>query len=200
MERIRSFVAIELPPKIRDGLSSLEERLKAGRHSFVKWVDPGSIHLTLKFLGNVDSTAVRAIVEAMNGVPKPLSPLSFQVEDLGVFPNWNRPQVIWVGIGGDTVKLASLQRDLENALLPLGFTPESRAFRPHLTLGRVREQATLKDRQAFGTWARSIKCENVLCFEVNALSLMKSQLSPAGAKYERLASVVLGVEPPGEAQ
>jgi len=192
MERIRSFIAIELPPEIRDGLDSLEERLKAGRHSCVKWVDPGSIHLTLKFLGNIDSTTVPEIVQAMNKVPKPPSPLSFQIEGLGVFPNWNRPQVIWVGIGGDTMKLASLQTDLENALLPLGFTPESRAFRPHLTLGRLRDRASLQDRQTFGTWARSVKLETALSFEVNALSLMKSQLTPAGAKYDRLASVELG--------
>jgi len=192
MERIRSFIAIELPPEVREALGSLEKRLKAGRHSFVKWVDPDSIHLTLKFLGNVDSTAVPDIVEAMNRVPKPMSSLLFQIEGLGVFPNWNRPQVVWVGIGGDIAKLGSLQRDLENTLAPLGFPRESRSFRPHLTLGRLRDRASLTDRQEFGTWAQSVRCETRPSFEVGSLSLMKSQITPSGPVYSRLASVELG--------
>ena len=192
MERIRSFIAIELPPEIREALGSLEKRLKAGRHPFVRWVDPDSIHLTLKFLGNVDSTSVPDIVEAMNRVPKPMSSLLFQIEGVGVFPNWNRPQVVWVGIGGDITKLGSLQRDLENTLAPLGFPRESRSFRPHLTLGRLRDRASLKDRQEFGTLARSVRSETRPSFEVSSLSLMKSQLTPSGAVYSRLASVELG--------
>ena len=192
MERIRSFIAIELPPEIREALGSLEKRLKAGRHPFVRWVDPDSIHLTLKFLGNVDSTSVPDIVEAMNRVPKPMSSLLFQIEGVGVFPNWNRPQVVWVGIGGDIAKLGSLQRDLENTLAPLGFPRESRSFRPHLTLGRLRDRASLKDRQEFGTLAQSVRSETRPSFEVSSLSLMKSQLTPSGAVYSRLASVELG--------
>ena len=192
MERIRSFIAIELPPEIREALGSLEKRLKAGRHPFVRWVDPDSIHLTLKFLGNVDSTSVPDIVEAMNRVPKPMSSLLFQIEGVGVFPNWNRPQVVWVGIGGDITKLGSLQRDLENTLAPLGFPRESRSFRPHLTLGRLRDRASLKDRQEFGTLAQSVRSETRPSFEVSSLSLMKSQLTPSGAVYSRLASVELG--------
>ncbi len=192
MERIRSFIAIELPSEIKAGLTSLEERLKVGQHPFVKWVDPEGIHLTLKFLGNIAPTTVPDIVEAIARIAQPASPFHLQIGGLGVFPGWQRPQVVWVGVGGEVQKLATLQRGMEAALAPLGFPPESRSFSPHLTLGRLRERASPGDRRSFAQWAQSVRFEASLSFEVYALSLMKSQLTPSGAIYSRLASVELG--------
>jgi 2'-5' RNA ligase len=194
MEQVRSFIAIELPSEIRAELASLEERLKARRHPFVKWVGPEGIHLTLKFLGSIALTTVPQIIEAVTKIAQPVSPFRLQMGGLGVFPNWQRPQVVWVGIGGEVAKLATLQRDMEAALAPLGFPPESRSFKAHLTLGRLRERTSPKDRQKFGEWVTSIKLETSLSFEVNALSLMKSQLTPSGAIYSQLASIELGVK------
>lgn len=192
MERIRSFIAVELPSEITAELDSLERKLKAGQHSFVKWVDPEGIHLTLKFLGSVESTALPQIIEAMTRAAQPASPLSLQLGGLGVFPNWQRPQVVWVGLGGEIDKLAGLQRSLDKALSPLGFTPETRPFRAHLTLGRLRERASPKDKRDFATWAQAVKSESNLSFEVTALRLMKSQLTPSGAIYSQLAAAKLG--------
>lgn len=191
MERIRSFIAIELPPPIRAELGSLEEKLKGGRHPFVKWVDPDGIHLTLKFLGGVDSNLVPEIIEALTRIAQPAVPFSLQLGGLGVFPGWQRPQVVWVGMGGEVDKLAGLQKDIEAALSPLGFAPESRPFRAHLTLGRLREQASPKDKHDFGAWAQSVRFERKLSFEVKGLSLMKSQLTPGGAIYTQLAFLEL---------
>ena len=192
MEQVRSFIAIELPSEIRAELASLEERLKARRHPFVKWVDPEGIHLTLKFLGSIALTTVPQIIDAITKIAQPISPFRLQMGGLGVFPNWQRPQVVWVGIGGEVGKLAILQRDMEAALAPLGFPPESRSFSAHLTLGRLRERASPKERQKFGQWVGSTKFEASLTFEVNTLSLMKSQLTPSGAIYSQLASIELG--------
>mgnify|MGYP001027953397 CR=1 FL=1 len=192
MEQVRSFIAVELPSEIRAELASLEERLKARRHPFVKWVDSESIHLTLKFLGNIALATVPQIIDAITKIAQPISPFRLQMGGLGVFPNWQRPQVVWVGIGGEVGKLAILQRDMEAALSPLGFPPESRSFKAHLTLGRLRERTSPKDKQKFGEWVTSIKFETALSFEVNALSLMKSQLTPSGAIYSQLASIELG--------
>jgi 2'-5' RNA ligase len=187
MERIRSFIAIELPPPIRAELGSVQEKLKAGRHPFVKWVDPEGIHLTLKFLGGVDSNLIPEIIKAVTRIAQPAAPFSLQLGGLGVFPGWQRPQVVWVGMGGEVDKLVALQRDIEAALSPLGFAPESRPFRGHLTLGRLRERALPRDKQSFGTWVQSVRFESKLSFEVKALSLMKSQLTPSGAIYTQLA-------------
>ncbi|MBM4463204.1 MAG: RNA 2',3'-cyclic phosphodiesterase [Chloroflexi bacterium] len=192
MERIRSFIAIELPLPIRAELGSLQDKLKAGRQPFVKWVDPEGIHLTLKFLGGVDSNLIPEIIKAMSRVAEPAPPFSLQLGGLGVFPGWQRPQVVWVGMGGEVERLASLQKEIESGLSRLGFAPESRPFRGHLTLGRLREQASPRDKQSFGAWVQSVRFESKPSFEVQALSLMKSQLTPSGAIYTQLACAGLG--------
>lgn len=191
MEQIRCFIAIELPAEIRAELNSLEARLRAGKHPFVKWVDTEGIHLTLKFLGNVASPRVSEIVEAMSRAAKGASTIHLQMGGLGVFPNWQRPQVVWVGVGGEIEKLSILQRNIETALAPLGFPPESRGFTAHLTLGRLRERVSPDERRKFGEWLHAAKFETKAAFQANSLCLIKSQLTPAGATYTRLASVEL---------
>ncbi|MCX5991702.1 MAG: RNA 2',3'-cyclic phosphodiesterase [Chloroflexi bacterium] len=191
MELVRSFIAIELPAEVRAELASIEEKLKVRRHSFVKWADPESIHLTLKFLGSVSGETIPEIVEAMSLVAQPVCPFTLQIGGTGAFPNWQRPQIVWVGVGGEMGRLATLQRELEAALSPLSFPPESRPFSPHLTLGRLRERVTPEDRRRFGLWAQSVKFEASLSFEVNAVRLMKSQLTSSGPIYSELALVKL---------
>ena len=192
MDVVRSFIAIELPQDVRAELTSLEDRLKARCHPFVKWVEPESMHLTLKFLGNVAVDSIPQIVAAMSGVARSHSPFKLQVTGTGAFPNWQRPQVVWVGVGGELDRLNSLQKALESELSPLGFSPESHSFSAHLTLGRLRDRVTTNDRRRFAEFAQNITFETSLSFEVNAMRLMKSQLTPAGPIYSELAVVSLG--------
>jgi len=191
MEQIRSFIAIELPDELKLELIQLEARLKLDKQPWVKWVNPYSIHLTLKFLGNiaVDRTGeiTRAIEEAVQGI----SPFHLEVKELGVFPNLRRVQVAWVGISGDVDKLSQLQKRIETTLTPLGFAPESRAFTPHLTLARLRDQASLDERQRFGQLIANAKFEAAYTIEVDAISLMRSQLTREGAIYSRISLVEL---------
>jgi RNA 2',3'-cyclic 3'-phosphodiesterase len=193
MDVVRSFIAIDLPTDVRAGLTSLEDRLKARRHPFVKWVDPESMHLTLKFLGNVTVDSIPQIVEAMSGVGQAHSPFKLQVAGTGAFPNWERPQVVWVGVGGESDKLSALHRELESALSPMGFTPEARSFSAHLTLGRLRDRVTTDDRRRFAEFAQKISFEASRPFEVNAIRLMRSQLTPTGPIYSEQAAVRLGL-------
>ena len=190
MEQIRSFIAIELPDELKLGLDQIEAQLKSEKQPWVKWVEPSSIHLTLKFLGNiaVDRTGdiTRAMEEAARGIP----PFQLEVKDLGVFPNLKRVQVAWVGLSGEVDKLSQLQQRLESNLERLGFAPESRAFTPHLTLARLRNQASLDERQRFGQLIASTRFEAVT-IKVDAISLMRSQLTREGAIYSRLSVVGL---------
>jgi len=191
MEQIRSFIAIELPDELKLELIQLEARLKLDKQPWVKWVNPDSIHLTLKFLGNivVDRTGeiTRAIEEAVQGI----SPFHLEVKELGVFPNLRRVQVAWVGISGDVDKLSQLQKRIETNLTPLGFAPESRAFTPHLTLARLRDQTSLDERQRFGQLIANAKFEAAYTIEVDAISLMRSQLTREGAIYSRISLIEL---------
>jgi 2'-5' RNA ligase len=191
MEQIRSFIAIELPNELELGLTQLETQLKSDKQPWVKWVNPEGIHLTLKFLGNiaVDRTGeiTRAMEEAVHGI----SPFRLEVKGLGVFPNLRRVQVAWVGISGEIDKLSQLQKRIETNLTPLGFAPESRAFTPHLTLARLRDRASLDERQRFGQLIANTKFEVAYTIEVDAISLMRSQLTREGAIYSRISLVEL---------
>ena len=190
MEQIRAFIAIELPDAVKRELGQLEAQLKSGKQSWVKWVDPNSIHLTLKFLGNITSNSIgeitRAIEEAARGIP----PFQLEVKGVGVFPNLKRVQVVWVGLSGEIDKLSQLQQRLESTLEHLGFAPEARKFTPHLTLARVRNQATGEERQRFGQLIAGTSFEAGI-IKVEAINLMRSQLTREGAIYSRISSVRL---------
>jgi len=191
MEQVRSFIAIELPDEVKAGLTQLEAQLKLGKPSSVKWVDPSSIHLTLKFLGNIAVDRLSAITRAMEEATRELSPFQLKVTGLGVFPNLKRVQVAWVGIGGEVDKLGQLQQRMESNLVPLGFAVESRPFTPHLTLARLRDRASPDERQRFGQLIASTKFEAVYTIKVDSINLMRSQLTREGAIYSRLSSVRL---------
>lgn len=191
MEIIRSFIAIELPDELKQELSRLEDRLKSGNQPPVKWVDPYSIHLTLKFLGNISIDKIGEITGAMEEAARGISPFHLEVSGLGAFPNLKRVQVVWVGLGGEISRLSQLQKRIESNLAPLGFTAESRAFTPHLTLARVRDQASPDERQRLGQSIASTGLEKSLDIRVDAVSLMKSQLTREGAIYSRIGSAEL---------
>jgi len=191
MEQVRCFIAVELPDELKKGLTQLQSRLKLGEQSWVKWVDPYSIHLTLKFLGNVAVDRIGEITGAIGEAAQGMSPLYLEVKELGVFPNLRRVQVAWVGVSGEVDKLGQLQQRIESNLAHLGFAPESRPFTPHLTLARIRDQASPAERQRFGELIVSTRFETAYTIEVDAISLMKSQLTREGANYSRISSIGL---------
>ena len=195
MEQVRSFIAIELPDELKLGLTQLQSRLKLGKQPWVKWVDPYSIHLTLKFLGSIAVDRIGEITRAMEEAAQGMPPFHLEVKDLGVFPNLKRVQVAWVGISGEVDKLGQLRQGIESNLARLGFAPESRPFTPHLTLARLRDRASLEERQRFGQLIAGTKFEVVYAIEVDAISLMRSQLTREGAIYSRIGSV--GLNKPG---
>ncbi len=191
MEQIRSFIAIELPEAVKSALAGLQSRLKSGGNYSVKWVDPLSMHLTLQFLGNITPDKLKGITEVMEKAAKGISPFYLEVKELGVFPDLKRVRGIWVGLSGDLDKLKELQQHIESNLVPLGFTPENRAFAPHLTLARVRDQASLEERQNLGQLIANTKFESADRFLVNSVNLIKSQLTREGPIYSQISAVKL---------
>ncbi|MFC1962074.1 RNA 2',3'-cyclic phosphodiesterase [Chloroflexota bacterium] len=191
MEQIRAFIAIELPERLKTALRRLQSQLKTGGHYPVKWVDPPSIHLTLKFLGNISSAQIdditRTIVKSVAGI----SPFGLEVSGLGVFPNPRKVQVVWVELGGELDPLRRLQQRLESNLVELGFSPEARGFTPHLTLARVRNHASLQERLDLGQLIAGTRFEDVVAFPVSSLTLMRSQLTPEGAIYRQINVIKL---------
>lgn len=191
MEPIRAFIAIELPSQIKTALGKLQDNLRTSKNASVKWVDPEGIHLTLKFLGNVDEAEIPALTKALSEAVKGVAPFSLQLGDPGAFPNPHAPRVVWVGVGGEIEPLRTLHNNIDRVLAPLGFPPEKRAFSPHLTLGRVREEASPGERRRLGENVAALKTEAKSSFEVESLSLMRSRLAREGAVYSCLASFAL---------
>ncbi|MFQ5594093.1 MAG: RNA 2',3'-cyclic phosphodiesterase [Anaerolineae bacterium] len=197
MAEIRSFIAIELTQAVLDGLIKVQDELRADEWTDeVRWVRPEGIHLTLKFLGDVPANRIDAIGEAMERAVAGSRPFSITAEGLGVFPNWRRPRVVWVGLKGDVSQLHALQGKVEQSMAELGFEPEGRRFHPHLTLGRVNRRASSGYQRRLGEALQSHTVHVVGGMQVEEVSLMRSQLSPRGAKYTQLGvyplSLVVG--------
>ncbi|MGD8504474.1 MAG: RNA 2',3'-cyclic phosphodiesterase, partial [Syntrophobacterales bacterium] len=170
----------------------IQEQLKRSRGA-VRWVRPGSIHLTLKFLGNIHPDQVDEIAAAATKVVRDEPPLTLCAGGLGAFPSQRRPRVIWVGIQGHVERLGRIQARLENALELLGFAREQRAFRPHLTLGRV------KDRRKCQPLIDAISALEVVkfnSFDADEIILYKSDLRPTGAIYTKLHRMPLAAPAP----
>ena len=192
-ELIRSFIAIELPTTVKQELTTLEDLLKKRCPQVVRWVDPQNIHVTLKFLGDVDSDRVDEINMAIDEATQGMSPFHLELKDLGVFPNLNKVNIIWVDTKGDLDKLTYLQKQIESNMEQLGFAREDRDFTPHLTIGRVRDYVSPDDRKKIGQVLSQTAFASAQVITVNSVNLMKSQLTNTGAIYTRLyASVFKG--------
>jgi 2'-5' RNA ligase len=195
MASIRAFVAIELSDEAIEELDRLQRKLKEqSPQDAVRWVRPQSIHLTLQFLGDVDSERVEAIAEALREISLDRAPFTFEIRELGVFPNARQPRVVWVGIVEPSGALAALQKGVAEALEPLGFEPEKRAFTPHLTLGRASRQAHRRALAELGELITRFKAGSLGQVFVNRIVLMRSDLRPGGAVYTPLAVLAFSKE------
>ena len=191
MALIRAFIAIELPAELKNELTVLEAQLKKNSPPVVKWVDPNSIHITLKFLGEIATDSIDEVMLAIEEAVQGIAPFELEVRELGAFPSLDRAQVIWVGVKGELEKIAQLQKNIEANAEQLGFSRESRAFSPHLTLGRLRDEARPNDRQRLGKLLTNTTFTALHNVNVNAVNLMKSQLTPTGPIYTCIGSVKL---------
>jgi 2'-5' RNA ligase len=193
MADVRSFVAVDLGAPVKTQLGVLQHELKARTPAgAVRWVPPDAVHLTLKFLGDVPEERVGEIVAALQRVCGPLAPLSFSVAGAGCFPNLRRPNVVWVGVEDPSGALRALQAAVEKALNPLGFPPENRPFKPHLTLGRTQRNAPGEDLRAVGERVGALAVGTLGQVDVREILLMRSDLLPGGARYTPLARILLG--------
>jgi 2'-5' RNA ligase len=191
MDKIRTFITIELPQSVKIVLKRLQIDLGADKDAFVKWVKPDSIHLTLKFLGNINPEKTSEISAAMANVAQNTKPFLLSVSQLGAFPNTRSPRIIWVGLTNDTNILAGLQKRLDQSLASVGFAMESKTFSPHLTLGRVRNDIRPDQRRALAEKLTTTGLKSNPPIRVIAINLMQSDLTPQGALYTQLAGINL---------
>jgi 2'-5' RNA ligase len=184
-ETFRAFIAIDLPESVKSFLSEAQAALKL--YGFrIKWVRPQNIHLTLKFLGNTATADTDKITEAMNLAARNCPIVSLTAKGIGVFPNVRRPRVIWAGLNGQLETLANLQQALDTHLADLGFARDTRAFKSHLTLGRVKGKIASERMKAAIDKLKEFESES---FETDQITLFKSELRPTGAVYTKVHRV-----------
>ena len=188
---IRTFIAIHLSQDARRRLTETIRWMVSEVPSGVRWVDPEGIHLTLKFLGDIEPALVEDVLRAMEQAASGTLQFQLHLDGLGVFPNLRRPRVLWAGVGGDMDALGALQEKVEAAMEGLEFPRERRAFNPHLTLGRVRDTISAVARQRVGGLVSQGSLDGADPWPVNAVHLMRSNLTPDGAVYTSLGSVSL---------
>lgn len=187
MSKVRTFIAIEISDALRQKIAGVQEKLKKEKER-VSWTKPGNIHVTLKFLGDVEENEINAIVEAVERAVGSFNSFILSVKNIGAFPNLRRPRVFWVGIENPPVQLTQIFEKIEDELNQIGFPKETRKFSPHLTIGRVRSPIS-------DGFIEKFKKET---FEggkvrVEEIVVMKSDLKPTGAVYTPLKKVKLKV-------
>ena len=184
---MRTFIAIELPQKIIGTLSALQNQLK-NTQADVKWVAPENIHLTLKFLGEVDEKKIEKIIQALEETAKDNQPFSIRLCALGAFPKINFPRVIWVGIDAGDEETKNIAFVLEEKLQKLGIPKEKRPFSSHITIGRVRSglnrEKLVKELNILAGQSANYCAD--LEFLTTKITLFKSTLTPKGPIYEIL--------------
>lgn len=190
MSLLRAFIAIDIPPEIRQAISSQTASLRKESGRAMRWVSMENIHLTLKFLGEVSAPNLELLAQALRAECAQTAPFTISVENLGCFPNPRRPRVLWIGLSVPP-ELTRLQRLVESTAARLGYTPDEKPFSPHLTIGRVREQAAPEEIQTLRSLLERTTVARLGTFTVNEVHLYKSDLKPEGPVYTRLVTAPL---------
>jgi 2'-5' RNA ligase len=183
---MRTFIAIPLPTECIILLEQIQQDLR--RHNAeVRWVAIPSIHLTLKFLGEVPAERMPRLAEALASGAIFTAPFELSLERLGCFPNVKNPRIVWCGVDGETDELARLQKQVDADCEGMGFPPENRQFKPHLTLGRVNGRWNLQPLLNHIKMGTDLRC----VFRVDHFNVYRSVLKPQGAEYTVLHTIAL---------
>jgi 2'-5' RNA ligase len=183
-ESIRVFCAVELPEEIRAAVTAHAARLRRDYpDARASWARPEGLHITLKFIGEVEAARVESLSHAARAAAEGFKPFRLSIEESGTFPPRGTARVLWLGVRDESGQLSQLQRRLERECDSAGFPSEPRAFKPHLTLARLR---TPKDAFALSEAHRSATF-GPYHFQVSELLVIRSELGPGGSRYTPLS-------------
>ena len=180
---MRTFIAIELSDAIKDSLTQIQSHLKYSG-SDVKWINKENIHLTLKFLGEIDEKKCEQVKSILDGIAKTMKPFDISLKETGAFPTIDFPRVIWVGLNKGAKESTELANKINAELsTQIGFNIEARAFTAHLTIGRVRSG---KNKVALKEKVLGIGDQVSGTEKINSVILFQSTLTPTGPVYTKL--------------
>jgi RNA 2',3'-cyclic 3'-phosphodiesterase len=195
-DTLRLFVACEMPDDAKQAIGEVIDKLKARSGNAVRWVNPEGVHVTLKFLGEVPMKQLPAVKLAIQEAVVGHQPFELELSNIGTFGGREGLRIMWVGVAGDVLRLEALVRAVNAALAVVGFEPERRPFRPHLTLGRVRDEVSTRARAEIEVAVGKMDVP-LSSWRTTQVSLMRSRLTTTGAHYEVLATFPLRMTQPG---
>lgn len=201
---IRAFLAVRLADRLKESLGTIQSDVKRQivhdlpPNASLTWVRPASLHVTVKFLGDIEEALVERLQDAISNVVSAHRPLHVPLERLGVFPRLQQPRVLWIGPSGnwdggeDAARLAALHRSIEDCCISLNLAPDSRPLSAHLTLARIKA-----GHHAVGqALARSGAMDRPLAVDalpIDGIALMRSELKPTGSVYTALWDARIGL-------
>ena len=182
MDLIRCFIAIEIPDELKARIEKYISSLKQISPK-IKWIKSTNLHITLKFLGEIQQDLLKQVQNELHDVTKIVNPFSMSVKNTGFFPNQFKPKVVWLGLQNDTKNsVFKLHEWIDNKLEPIGFKREKRRFSPHLTIGRIKFPDNIQELTKYINQYEFESCQ----FNVDQVVLMKSELKPFGAIYSKI--------------
>lgn len=184
---MRSFIALEISLEARDAIAEFQRELKR-LDPAVAWTRPDKLHLTLRFLGELDDPLVPAVGDALSDAVGEMQPFDLELSHPGVFPDLRRPRVVWVGLKGELDRLNELRSAVEQAVEPFGYPAEKAAFRPHLTIGRVKGERNIREMLA----RSELYVMPHVRFASREIVLFRSDLQPGGSRYTAIRRAALG--------
>ncbi|MDQ2693582.1 MAG: RNA 2',3'-cyclic phosphodiesterase [Chloroflexota bacterium] len=190
MSLLRAFIALDIPAEIRQRVGQTTAELRQELGPLVRWVPVENMHLTLKFLGDIAPSNVEVLSQMLRAEAELFPCFDFQLGGLGSFPSPKRPRVLYIGIRAPAA-LDALQRGLESASRRIGYESEERSYSPHLTIGRLRQNATASDQQTIRRRIEQTTIDSLGTVRVDSLHLYKSDLKPSGSVYTRLFTAPL---------
>lgn len=188
---VRTFIAVDLSPDVRGRALKLIKRFQTTRAK-VRWVENKNLHLTLKFLGDVESVELPRVIDTVKEAVADLKSFDLTFHGAGAFPDPENPRTIWLGVAEGAERIIDVHRRVEDALAEIGFRAENRRFRPHVTLGRVRDTRHGK-RDLAALLGEYAEFEGGVS-HVDELVVFSSELEEDGPNYEPLGHVELAYE------
>lgn len=179
---IRTFIAIDLNPDIKQAIERMQSHLKEIDCN-VKWVSPANIHLTLKFLNDIDPKTIDTLKRVLENLLQNIDPFKIELTQLGAFPKINDPRVLWAGLKDDKQQITQLATSLEKKLKAAGLKKDQRSFSPHITIGRVRSP---KNSDLLSQAISNYSLPTGITQTVQSIALYKSTLTPEGPIYEMI--------------
>lgn len=191
-EKVRLFIAIPIPEPVRDEIIRVQQEMQLlAPRDAARWTRPDQFHLTLRFLGDVPVAGLEQLKESVNAVCRSARPLRLRAEGVGFFPNPHSPRVVWVGMDDQAGLLVDLQKRIEIVIRPFTAEPGEKNFAGHATLGRLKNLKSA-DARKLAAHAQTVKDRTFGEWTAHEIEIIRSELSPGGARHTTLAAIRLG--------